>query len=402
MTATPWFDLPPSDQCGWKKHSHVAVIGAGLAGLCAARALIIRGFQVTVYDSAEHCAAGASGSPAGIVKPYITREPSDAMRFHQEAYATLMRWLPELKNNGGFQSIGALQLTDRNYKQNSVYENLTAQASSKVSGVTLKQSCIYFKDAGWLSVKQLCNSLLQDILNRGGAFKAQHKLDTLTWHAPQDSWALSFDHTPTVFSKQVVLANGASLTKFSQLSEVDLIPARGQISTFDRTFELNTVVSGQHYAIPGASSVWVGASFYRGNNSDIPLAADDRENQSFGNELMPELKKPLQQATDRFVGVRSTTRDRFPVIGPMPDTRSAQSLYHDIRHGRQLSNYPAPTFYPGLAILGGLGSKGIAIAPFAAELLADWTVGGVRLVEQNRIVSPLRFLIKQLKRQPKQ
>jgi len=411
VSSTPWFDLPNSTDCGWQNTSNVAVIGAGLAGLCAARALTIRGFNVTVYDTAANSAAGASGSPAGIIKPYITRQPSDAMRFYAHAYDTLMRWLPELDNNGGYEPIGALQLIDRAFEQtggdsvrnslhanNNAFENLSTQASSDVSGTQLNSASIRFKQAGWLPVWKLCESLVLDLKNRGGNFVGLHTLSSLSWQLSEKTWALSFENAKTIHSEHVVLANGASLSNQGILSAAELIPARGQISAFQRSFNLNTVVSGQHYAIPDKNSVWIGASFDRGNNNDSLQDGDDNENITHGNELLPNLSEPLHKVTNRFAGVRSTTLDRFPIVGPVPDASAALLTYHDIHHGRHLAKYPAPRFYKGLAVLGGLGSRGIAVAPFAAELLADWAAGGHTLKEQNRLVSPLRFLIKRLKR----
>lgn len=409
MTQTPWFDLPQATSCGWQRTSNVAVIGAGIAGLCTARALAKNGFNVTVYDSAAKCAAGASGSPAGIVKPYVTRVPSDAMRFHDLAYATLMRWLAELESSGGYRPIGALQLVgssygDRDAAEKMAYELLDAQTSSTVSGVTLNSASIFFKHAGWLPVWKLCESLLLDLEERGGAFIGLHKLTDIGWQEAEKTWSLSFENAPKVQYKQVVLANGAALSQQKLVSTTELIPARGQISAMHRAFELHTVVSGQHYAIPDESCVWVGASFDRGNDNSAVSDADDIENRNvgnalLGNDLSPDADKPLGQVIDRFAGVRCTTLDRFPIVGPVPNTDTAQRQYHDIHHGRKLSAYPAPSFYPGLAVVGGLGAKGIAIAPFAADLLADWATGGNQLIGQNRLVSPLRFLIRRLKRQ---
>lgn len=49
---------------------HIAIVGAGLAGACAAWALRMRGARVSVFE-AEHVAAGASGAAAGMLQPLI-------------------------------------------------------------------------------------------------------------------------------------------------------------------------------------------------------------------------------------------------------------------------------------------------------------------------------------------
>jgi len=409
----PWFELPTPEACGWaippddSPVNSTAIIGAGIAGLCAAKALLKKGFPVTVYEAAPDCAAGASASPAGIIKPYVTRQPSDAMRFYTEAYKTLFRWLPELDNHGGLVSCGALQLIDRKFPDNpDVFETLSAEAASEFAGVQLSQSALRFKHAGWLSVHQLCHSLLSDVKALGGEFKTHHRLQNLSFDSNEDVWTLTFDANTTQAShKTVLLASGAALVHCKLLPNPELIAARGQLTQFARSFALNTVVSGNNYAIPISSnndqtidSIWVGATFDRVNDDGACYETDDIKNQANANELLPHLHQPVDNALDSFAAVRCTTMDRLPILGPVPDADAALNAYHDIHHGRPLTDYPAPRFHPGLAVVGGLGSRGIALAPFAAELFVDWLTGGNKLNEQNRLISPLRFLIRQLKR----
>lgn len=414
MTA-PWFELPNPEACGWDmppshspQHS-TAIIGAGIAGLCAARALLKNGFPVTLYDAAADCAAGASASPAGIIKPYVNRQPSDAMRFYTEAYETLFQWLPELDNHGGLVSCGALQLIDRNFPKNpNVYESLSAEDASEFAGVQLNQDALSFKQAGWLSVHRLCHILLADVMALGGKFKPSHHLQTLAFDADEAIWNLTFDNDSTttqISHKTVLLTSGAALAKCTLLPNPELIAARGQLTQFTRSFALNTVVSGNNYAIPTSpnnehkeESVWVGATFDRGNDNSDCLAGDDLKNQTNIAELLPHLQQPVNKTTNSFAAVRCTTMDRLPILGPVPNTDAALNAYGDIRHGRPLTQYPTPKFHQGLAVIGGLGSRGIALAPYAAELFVDWLAGGDKLNEQNRLVSPLRFLIRGLKR----
>ncbi len=457
---TPWFNLPKGAECGWQGPGDVAIIGAGLAGLCSARALLSVGFEVTVYEAGDKVASGASASPAGIVKPYVTRQPSDAMRFYEQAYKTLFQWLNELPDGGCFQPTGALQLEERPYPGNSArYENLDAPAASIKAGLTLQQDALYFKQAGWLSVEQLCQRLLADVKQRGGKVVFSSKLSRLTRIGNVDTspgagpgagagagmveietnpangeWELTFHSAPSVHCQQVVLASGTSLIDHDWLPKNVLFPARGQITAFNRDYELNTVISARQYAIPDKQCVWVGATFDRGNSDDSLIAKDDELNRQYATSLLTKNSINTAQTTqpsasalvdkttnsaptrqrivDRFAGVRCTTLDRFPIVGPVPILAEARARYHDIHHGRHLDGYRSPAFYSGLAVMGGFGSRGIAAAPHASVLLANWASGRSdgdateteyapttsTLYSENRLLSPLRFLIRQLKR----
>lgn len=428
----PWFQLPSAKACGWElprgqsadpsPEDSTAIIGAGLAGLCTARAILKKGFAVTVYEAAPDCAAGASASPAGIVKPYITRQPSDAMRFYTDSYRTLFEWLPELDNQGGFVACGALQLIDQHFPNNSaLYETVNADTAKTISGVGLNQKALHFQQAGWLPVHELCRALLNDVQKLGGNLKTHHKMDTLVFNQDTQAWDLSFEqefdndnNNPKHYThKTVLLASGESLTQCKLMPgpaqmpalKPTLIPARGQLTEFTRDFPLNTVVSGNQYAIPSKNvtvnsneSLWVGATFERGSNDSNCYEADDIANKNSANTLLPNLKNPITNPINQFTGVRCTTLDRLPIVGPVPDADAALMTYHDIHHGRNASQYPAPSFHSGLAVIGGLGSRGIALAPYLAELFTDWLTGGSTLQEQNRLVSPIRFLIRDLKR----
>ena len=74
----------------------VAIVGAGIAGACAAAALVRRGLQVTVYDQAEAPGSGASGNPTALVMPRLDVGDGPASRALLEAWLFARRFYPEL------------------------------------------------------------------------------------------------------------------------------------------------------------------------------------------------------------------------------------------------------------------------------------------------------------------
>ncbi|HMV70271.1 MAG TPA: FAD-dependent oxidoreductase, partial [Myxococcota bacterium] len=70
-------------------HRHAVVIGAGITGVLVARALLLRGWRVTVLE-AEHVGSGSSSrTAAGIRQQFSTEATVRAMRFAVAAYREL-------------------------------------------------------------------------------------------------------------------------------------------------------------------------------------------------------------------------------------------------------------------------------------------------------------------------
>ncbi|EEE6311085.1 bifunctional tRNA (5-methylaminomethyl-2-thiouridine)(34)-methyltransferase MnmD/FAD-dependent 5-carboxymethylaminomethyl-2-thiouridine(34) oxidoreductase MnmC, partial [Salmonella enterica subsp. enterica serovar Enteritidis] len=67
-------------------------------------------------------------------------------------------------------------------------------------------------------------------------------------------------------------------------------------------------------------------------------------------------------------GVRCATRDHLPMVGNVPDYHATLTHYADLADNKT-SAAPAPV-YPGLFVLGALGSRGLCSAPLCAEILA--------------------------------
>ena len=197
-----------------------------------------------------------------------------------------------------------------------------------------------------------------------------------------------------------MLASGASLGSTPWTDELPVFPARGQITRFALATGCRAprrVVTGRHYAIPDGDTVYVGATFDRGITDAAPRASDDAANRTALAELLPDVTV-RSRALSGHAGVRATTPDRMPLIGPVPDAGAGRHRHAELSRGLPPTRYPPPPCVPGLAVLGGFGSRGIVAAPFAASLLADWLCGGERLQPWAPLVHPARFAIRALRR----
>ncbi len=387
----------------------IIILGAGLAGCWLARLLAERGIVVRLIDAHATVATGASGNPAGIVKPYVTRLPCLAMDFHIEAHRCLVELLesrPELcqGSNGDtlFNVIGVLQLVEQAYPASTHYDSLDCTDAQAIAGIPLNGTALHFQDSGWLNPRALCRELVRHpcIVVSTNCRVSGIALS----HEPvrQPHWHLAIEHGVDLKASRLVLACGNALNEFPQTRSLPLVAARGQISRFpvkNHSAVLRCVINGRHYVIPDGESVLVGATFDRDIVDDRIHRQDHARNLAGLRETVPSLQVH-ETASAGYAGVRATTPDRLPLVGPAPDMKRLNTAYADLRHGRATHQYPALPCHEGLFLLGGLGSRGIVTAPLAATILADMLTG-VNTASWHRwapLLNPARFQIRDLKR----
>ncbi len=421
-TSARWFALPePAHSAHSSNNSStpVVVVGAGLAGAHCAYELAQRNIKVLLIDAGQSIANGASGNDAGIVKPYVTRDPSHINQFYQSAFNFLLHRFeqyPALAQAAQFNQCGVLQLVEHAYPTNANYESCTAADASKLAGINLTSHAIHFANAGWLNPASLCNALLvhKNIdVQLGVNVKNVEKINS--------RWCLSIVNINATTGSQrateqlecdtLILANGEQLNRFSQTSDLALTAARGQTNRFavPGKQKLKKVINGKHYVIPTQNSVVVGASFIRDDETKQLTDADHDHNVQGALSLVPELSF-TQIATSGFCATRATTLDRLPIVGPVPDFARYRSDYALIKNGLPQERFPLPSYHRGLYAIGGFGSRGIVSAPYCANLLVDYLhpsplqeaseMGSddSHLSQWSSLLHPARFVIRELKR----
>lgn len=387
----------------------IAILGAGLAGCWLARLLAERGIFVRLIDAHATVAAGASGNPAGIVKPYVTRTPCLAMDFHIAAHRCLLQHLksvPALRQGSDvdtlFNVIGVLQLVEQAYPASPHYDCLDDKDAQGIAGSPLNSKALHFKNSGWLNPSALCRELIR---HPGIVMSTSCHVTGITRrHEPTRPafWQLDIGQEQGINASRLVLACGNALHEFPQTRALPIVAARGQISRFSikaRSPVPRCVINGKHYVIPDGDSVLVGATFDRDVVDDRIRHQDHVRNLSGLRKTLPGLQVH-ETASAGYAGVRATTPDRLPLVGPAPDMERLSTVYADLKHGRALDQYPALPCHEGLFLLGGLGSRGIVTAPLAATIMADLLMGmNTGSWDQwAPLLNPARFRVRDLKR----
>jgi tRNA 5-methylaminomethyl-2-thiouridine biosynthesis bifunctional protein len=364
------------------------VIGAGLAGAAVALALAEQGLEVTVMDSARRPAEGASGNPAGIVRSIINRDDGPHARWHRATALEAERQLRALFAAGHVpgaamrQSLAGLGLPTEHVQVLEPFE------AGRQAGTTAWAPAWRFA-GGWVDPGALVRHWLEQANAR---FHPSRSVAALQRQGDR-WWVLGPAGEKLARSRIVIIANSTKASSLVPHALWSLAASRGQLS----------IVSGStpglvHPKVPLASSgyalslpsgdVLCGATHHFDDAHDSLRAEDHAHNLRILARLtggrVPADLSPLGGR----VAWRSSTRDRLPVIGPVP---AEPTLMDKLRRQDQ------PRFIaraPGLFVLTALGSRGISSAPLAARIIAGMIVGAPLPVDSQLLdaVDAARFM----------
>ncbi|MBI3524391.1 MAG: bifunctional tRNA (5-methylaminomethyl-2-thiouridine)(34)-methyltransferase MnmD/FAD-dependent 5-carboxymethylaminomethyl-2-thiouridine(34) oxidoreductase MnmC [Betaproteobacteria bacterium] len=385
---------------------HAMVIGAGLAGCAVAERLAARGWQVTLIDAASAPAQGASGNPAGVLRPQPSLDDNPLARLSRAAYLYALRHLHTLTDANlplRWDDCGVLYLARDPVHEESQRRIADSHAStpdylrfverSEAAALAcwpVSTSGWWFSGGGWVQPASLCRANLQRHAGRiqscfGRAVERIQRHGE-QWHA-MDAAGGVIDTAPLL-----ILANATDGRRLA--GELPLRNARGQVSLLPQstTPPVEIVVCQDGYITPAVDGLHcIGASFSVDDEKTEARLADHHENLARLDTMLPGYTGNIDPAAlAGRVGFRSITQDRMPIIGAIPATNIAPT-------STRMANIPRQ---PGLYGLLGLGSRGLVWATLAAELLAAQIEGEPLPLEGDLVdaVDPARFLLRQARR----
>ena len=394
---------------------HALVIGAGLAGCAVAERLAARGWEVTVIDAAGAPAQGASGNPAGVLRPQPSLDDNPLARLSRAAFLHALRHLYRLTDAGlplRWNNCGVLYLArDPMHEQNQrqIADRLAStpdylrfverDQAATLARWPVKVGGWWFPSGGWVQPASLCRANLQSqtgrILPRFGRTVARIERHGDAWHA------LDAEGSVIATAPHLILANatdGRRLAGGATVAQLPLRNARGQVSLLPQseTAPIDIVVCQDGYLTPALDGIrCAGASFSVDDEVAETRLADHRDNLARLAAMLPGYAANIDPAMlAGRVGFRSMTLDRMPIIGAIAATDRTLAAAPAIT---RMSGMPRQ---PGLYGLLGLGSRGLVWATLAAELLASQIAGEPLPLEGDLVdaVDPARFLLRRTRR----
>lgn len=417
VSEKPWFHYQYQPQPAGK----AAILGAGMAGCTVARSLADRGWQVSVFESAEDIASGGSGNPTGMTFTKLSLHDTAQNRYYQSAFLHACRYIRELfqwhdvPEGEDWSLQGLLRLAyseqeqqnqaallNAGYWPDSLLEGLSAHEIRNRFGFASPVSALHLKLGGWLNPRRYCETLLQH--------------SNITLHNPVEVTELTYSDTQWQVSGDgpvntetfdaVVMANAFGCKHLSQASHLPLRSVRGQISfvpASETSQKLPVAVNYDGYINPARQGVHsIGATFSPRDHNPHIRVEDHQWNCNQLRTILPELASSLDldhpETLQGRVGFRCQTPDYLPIVGPLPDPEALESDYADLAKGFLKRPFPTIRNIPGLFVSTGHGSRGITSTCFAAEIIAGYLCGEPQITDRDVVfaVHPARFLIRNL------
>lgn len=408
----PWFISPPEPVFSEKK---ATIVGAGIAGLSVAYALIRRGWSVTMIDRQGAVARETSSNPAAIVYPRLSVNNELDTEFYTAAYCCSLHELQSLQKKHQkkfwFDS-GLLQLMDRkkisqiidrfqfNDEYVAIADDLKEEAVSTLSGKEMKQQVyVNYKTAGVVLPVVLCEVLRDECGARLNIISAE--IDELK--SKGTLWQCLSSGELISESEILVMASGAADSGLVTDLNFPVAAVRGQVVALRKNarsekikqalnsgFYLTPVINNKHY---------LGASYSRQNSSLLVDAEDSRALFESLNDTFPGVFHQ-DDLCGAWVGLRAMSKDRVPVVGAVADRKYFYEEYADICHGKVNKDYQPARYLNGLYISAAHGSRGFCSSFISAEIIASQIAAEPLPVSKSVLdfINPSRFSVDDLKR----
>ena len=413
---SPWA-LPPAIP----RPQHVAIIGGGVAGCSSAYALAKRGIQVTLLERHGELAQEASGNAQAMLYTKLSTEMGTLSQFGLSSYHYALRYYRQLQQQGllseqDLDLCGLLQLCCSDKQQQWLaqlaphfnghsdwVEQVNAQQASELSHVDCAYPGYFLKGSGWISPTRLCQQLSQHpnitVLTQQQAISLQQQ---------DHGWQILGQQQQSLVSADaVIIANSVDAQQFEQCQQLPLKAIRGQITELGlQHFKQlpRTVICHEGYITPAiANGLHFGATFAMADTDKSLRTADHQSNVNSLYHALPKLfaGDPQQLNPQDFNGranLRCTSPDYLPLVGPVAITTDFIRDYLPLSKDANRSIKQAGSYYPGLYLNIGHGSKGLPSSPLCAELLAAQLCNEPLPLPRNLVeaLNPGRFIIRDI------
>ncbi|WP_053406683.1 FAD-binding oxidoreductase [Persicobacter sp. CCB-QB2] len=327
------------------------IIGQGIAGTVISHQLREAGKTVLVINQTN--ANASSRVAAGIINPITGRKMSLTWRAH-DLFPYLWDFYSQLEKQLGIKALHLqeiyrpfLEVVEQNdWMGKSAEDNFKPFVNSvhapAEEGIHAPYDGLALNQAGWLDLNLLLDTY-RDALGvhyREAAFREEDLMLTAE--------GVEYEG---VKAKGIIYAQGYAVGESKYWEGLPFRPVKGEVLTIELDRDFERIYNRGVFALPlGNHRYRVGAT-YDNHNLNYEVTEQARKTLL---EKLEGLVKLSPKVVDQRAGIRPATKDRRPFIGQHPD-------------------------YPQIFLFGGLGTKGVSLAPFFGEQLKNLLLKGTKI-----------------------
>ena len=410
QSLAPWYARPAG------RDGEVLIIGGGIASAMTALSLVERGRRVTLLCRDGEPATGASGNRQGALYPLLNGEHDALSRIYSLAFGFARSRLQALaqRHPVAFDLCGVVQLgyDDKSAAKLAkmsqgpfppeLMRPLSAAEVEQVVGLPCGAGGVGYPLGGWLCPADLTRAAIEEA-QASGLLQVAFNTEAVAIAEQADGWHIESQDGRRWKAPNLVVAAGHHLPALLPFAELPLYPVRGQVSHVPSTASLSllkTVLCYDGYLTPAQGGAHcIGASYGR-NQTDLAYRPEEQaQNRDRLLACLPGETWPNEvdvSGGEARVGVRCASRDHLPVAGPV--ARLAALADHYPKAPCDQQSAPALPLYPGLYVLGALGSRGLCSAPLCGELIAGEICGEPLPLSTDLLeaLHPARYWVRRL------
>lgn len=336
-----------------KKVFDYLIVGSGLAGSVLAFELDQRGKRVLLIgDRHNHSSAIA----AGLFNPITGKVLSKTWKA-EEIFSQLQRFYSHAERETAQQFFYPMPIY-RPFLSVEEQNEWMGKSASPNWAIFIEK--IYTKSAGLQGVKDAFGGLLlrqTGFLNTNAFMEAIRNYFSKRQQFLEHSLIynrLSITTNSIIYddyqSEKIIFCDGTHALQNPYFNWLPIRPLKGETLTVQTALPENVIINRGIYGVPVKKGVFkLGATY---ETQDLSPSITTKGLEELQEKFKEIVSLPYLLANQEW-GYRPTTPDRRPIIGEHPE-------------------------YNNVMVCNGLGTKGVSLAPFVTNLLAEFLVKGIR------------------------